>query len=260
MPGKRTLLFLSVVVISFVLMTYQSKKGHGISDNSLNRILEFSHHEEKSLLYFIKAPFRKMALREEENIRLRKRVNELLQEREKYEAAALENKRLKEDLKLKETKKNYVATANVIARGIDRWAHLFTIDKGSNDGIAKDMAAVTPTGLAGKVLNASGSYSNVLLLTDISFSVSVRLQESRKEGILSGTGTRKCLLKYIPYEEEVKTGDILITSGLDALFPPGIPVGYVAKVDKKGKAGDLQYIEITPFQDDSKIEEVTIIK
>lgn len=72
-------------------------------------------------------------------------------------------------------------------------------------------------------------------------------------------GLRKCQLKYIPLEEEVKVGNIIITSGLDSLFPQGIPVGYISKVDKKG-AGLFQNIEVTPFEDNSKVEEVAIIK
>jgi rod shape-determining protein MreC len=66
-------------------------------------------------------------------------------------------------------------------------------------------------------------------------------------------------LKYIPYDEEVTVGDIVITSGLDALFPKGIPVGYVSRVDKKS-TGLFQYIEVLPFVDTTKIEEIAIIK
>lgn len=260
MPKKRTLLFFSIVIISFVVMTYQSKKGHRLPDTFLNKLLDYSHGAAKSLTDTLRAPFEKMAVREEENTRLRRRVDELLSEREKYQEAVLENKRLKEILRLKDERKNYVCSAKIIARGIDRWEHLLVIDKGQKDGIEKDMTAITPRGLAGKILTSSESYSRLLLLTDINFSVSVRIQESRKEGILSGTGTRKCILKYVPYEEDMKIGDIVVTSGLDSLFPPGIPVGYVSKVDKRGRGGNFQYIEVIPFQDDTKMEEVTIVK
>lgn len=260
MPRKRTLFFFSIVIMSFIIMTFQSKKGHGPTDNILSRLLDYSHGAAKSVTDAIKGPFETMSVREEENNRLQKRVDELMLERGKYLETVRENKRLKEILGLKEKTVNYVTTSRVIARGIDRWAHVFVIDKGLNDGIQKDMTAITPKGLAGKVFTVSGSHASLLLLTDMNFSVSVRIQETRKEGILSGTGTRKCILKYIPYEDEVKTGDVLVTSGLDSLFPPGIPVGYVSKVDKTGKGGDLQYIEALPFQDNSKIEEVIIVK
>ncbi len=122
------------------------------------------------------------------------------------------------------------------------------------------MAAITPKGLAGKITSVSDSYAYLLLLNDINFSAAVRLQGSRTEGVLSGTGSRKCVLKYVPFEDAVKTGDIVITSGLDMLFPPGIPVGYVTKADSNAGGGYFQYIEVQPFQDSAKIEEVVIVK
>ena len=94
---------------------------------------------------------------------------------------------------------------------------------------------------------------------DINFSAAARLQESRTEGVISGTGFRKCQMKYVPYEEKVKKGDIVITSGLDELFPPGIPIGYVSDVNNK-VVGFFQDVQVQPFVDGSKIEAVVIIK
>ena len=259
MSKKNVLLFLLVLSISFVLMTYQSKKGHLFTDNFLNNLLNTSHALTKSVADSITSPFTKMALRDEDNALLRKRIDELLLERAKYQEAVLENKRLKELLKLLESRQQYIAAARVLSRGTDQWSHTLVLDKGQKDGVSKDMSAITPKGFAGKTFNVTGSYSKLLLLTDINFSAAVRLQESRKEGVISGTGTRKVILKYIPYEDELKVGDIVITSGLDQLFPPGIPVGFVSKIDKQGTA-HFQYIEVTPYVDDSKMEEVLIIK
>jgi rod shape-determining protein MreC len=111
----------------------------------------------------------------------------------------------------------------------------------------------------GKIAEVSTSSSSLLLLTDLNLSVAVRLQGSRREGILSGTGLGKCQLKYIPLEEEVKVGEAVITSGLDSLFPQGIPVGFVSKVDKKG-TGLFQNIEVTPSEDNAEVEEIAIIE
>lgn len=259
MPRKTVFLFLLVVVIAFVLMTYQGKKGHFFNDNFISDVLNASHALTKSAVESITAPFRKIALRDEDNKMLRRRVDELLLERAKYQEALLENKRLNELLKLRESRQQYVTAARVISRGISQWSHTLVLDKGQKDGVAKDMSAITPKGFAGKLANVTESYSQLLLLTDINFSAAVRLQESRREGIVSGTGGRKLALKYVPYEEEIKIGDIVITSGLDQLFPPGIPVGYISKIDKEG-TGHFQLVEVTPYIDDSKVEEVLIIK
>jgi rod shape-determining protein MreC len=259
MPRKHFFLLLCLLSVSFILMTYQSKKGHLFIGNFFSDILNASHAITKSIADSVTSPFKKIALRDESNKALQKRIDELLLERAKYQEAVLENKRLKELLKLRESEEQFVTVARVLSRGSGQWEHTFTLDKGQEDGVSKDMSAITPKGLAGKIFGVTSSYSKLLLLTDINFSAAVRLQESRKEGILSGTGNKNAVLKYVPQEEEIKIGDIAITSGLDQLFPPGIPVGIISKIDKK-KTTHFQYIEVTPFVDDSLVEEVLIIK
>ncbi len=252
--------FLAVVVFSFVLMTYQSRKGHTFSVDFTGNLLNAMNAATESVTDAIKRPFQMISIRDAENIALKKQVRELLLERDKYSEAMLENKRLRELLALRERHRDYVATARVIARGVDNWTHTFLLDKGSADGIAKDMTAITPKGLAGKVANVTGSYSRLLLLNDINFSAAVRMQDSRTEGVLSGTGARRCVMKYVPSEQQVKTGQIVITSGLDMLFPEGIPVGYVSKVGGRTGESNFQYIEVQPFQDSTEMEEVIIVK
>jgi len=259
MPKKRTILFLSVVVVLFSVMTYQSRKGYSLTGAPFSLLINSLSSSLTAITDAIERPFKAIALRNEENRVLREQVDELLLERMKYQEALLENKRMKDLLKLRDTWKDALAVARIISRGINYWSHTFVIDKGLDDGLAKDAAAITPKGLAGKVYGVSRSYANLLLVTDINFSVSVRLQESRKEGVLSGAGTVTTLLKYIPPEEEIKTGEVVVTSGLDRLFPPGIPVGYVSKVDRQA-TGHFQYIEVTPFVDNARIEEVLIVK
>jgi len=258
MPKKRLLLLL-FIILSLGLMTYQSKKEHLLPLRFLNNTLNGFHAIVNSVKDSVTSPFKKMLIREEENTRLKAELNRLLEEQQKYQEALLENRRLRELLSLKEKDHRYVTASRVIARGADQWSNTFVLDKGLSDGVTKDMTAITPKGLIGKISGVYSSYSYLLLLTDLNFSAAVRLQESRREGIISGMGLRKCQLKYIPLEEEVKVGNIIITSGLDSLFPQGIPVGYISKVDKKG-AGLFQNIEVTPFEDNSKVEEVAIIK
>lgn len=260
MPKKHTLLFFTLIIVSFTLMTYQSKKGHLFTNNIIYSFFNHSGSIIKSFADSVKSPFKIMALLEEENKKLKKQIDRLLLEKESYQEALLENRRLRELLKLSENRKDFFTSARVISRGIDHLAKSLILDKGQDEGITKDMVAITPKGLAGKIFNVSGSFSNLLLITNINFSASVRIKDSRKEGILSGTGTRKCILKYIPHEEEINPGDIVLTSGLDSLFPPGIPVGYVSRVDRKGPGEHFQYIEVIPFQDDTKIEELIILR
>ncbi|MBA4372949.1 MAG: rod shape-determining protein MreC [Thermodesulfovibrio sp.] len=257
---RKKALLLIVIIAAFILMTYQGKKGTIGSLTSLNALLQTAQHAVSSVTDSLSRPFRTMALREEDNTRLRKRVDQLLLEQSANQEATLENKRLKDLLKLRDTHRNYITAARVISRGIGHWEHTLVLDKGLKDGIVRDMTVMTPLGLAGKITSVSESYATMLWISDINFSAAVRTREGRHEAVLSGTGSRLCLLKYMPYEEEVKPGDVVITSGFDAFFPPGIPVGYVSKIDTRGIGGNFQYIEITPFQDAAKLEEVIIVR
>jgi rod shape-determining protein MreC len=258
MPKKRLLLFL-FIIISLIFITYQSNRAPFRPLNFFNNMFSKLHEIKHSVKNSITSPFKRMILREEENKNLQAKVAQLLTEQQRYHEAFLENKRLKKLLSLKDAEPRYVTTAQIIAKSTDPWSSIVTIDKGSSDGVKKDMTAITSRGLVGKISNVSGSYSSLLLINDINFSSAARLQKSRVEGVLSGTGFRKCKLQYVPYEEQVENGDIVITSGLDSLFPKGIPIGYVSKVDKKG-SGLFQDINVLPFEDTKNTEEIVIIQ
>lgn len=197
-------------------------------------------------------------MRDEENQMLRKEINSLLLEQQRYREIFFENQRLKEILSIKEKEKRYVTTAKIISRGPDLWSNTVVIEKGKNAGVKKDMAVITPLGLVGKVSMVDGDYAYVLLITDINFSTAVRIQETRKEAILSGTGTKHCILKYVPEEDTIKEGEIVVTSGFDDLFPKEMMVGRISKVSKKGTS-IFQDVEVTPFQDPTKLDEVIIV-
>jgi rod shape-determining protein MreC len=195
----------------------------------------------------------------EENKKLKKEMTQLLLERQRYREIVEESKRLRELLSLKEQEPRYVATARVITRGYDRLLNLVVLDKGRRNGIEKGMAVITTWGLVGKVYVVRDDFSDVLLMKDANFSAAVRLQKSRREGVISGTGYGHSVLKYVPPEEIVEKGEVVVTSGLDGIFPQGLPVGVVSKVKKEG-IEFFQYIEVAPFQPDEKLEEVVILR
>lgn len=256
---KKWLLLLVFIIIALSLMTYQSNRQQLLQFTFLNAPLNRFHEAKRALLDTVSSPFHRMMLREEENIRLKAQLARMLKDQQACREISHENKTLRGLLALKEREPRYFTTARVIGRSADQWSNVLILDKGISDGITKDMIAVTEKGLVGKISEVSGSYSYLLLLSDINFSAAVRIQESRIEGVVSGTGFRRCQLKYIPYEEEVKKDNIIITSGLDQLFPAGILVGYISKVNKKD-VGFFQEIEVLPFVDLSKIEAVEIIR
>jgi len=258
MPKKWLLLALFVILALSVMM-YQSNRRYWLPFQFLNIVLNRVYEIKISVKDAVTSPFHRMFLREEENNRLKAELSKLLQEQQQCRETSLENQRLKNILSLRERDYRYVTAARVIAKSTDQWSNTVIIDKGTSDGVAEEMVVITDRGLAGKISDSSPSFSHLLLLTDINFSGAARLQGSRIEGIVSGTGFRKCHLKYVPAGEEVKKGAIVITSGLDSLFPPGIPIGYVSDVNKKN-AGIFHDIEVFPFVNDRKLEIVAIIK
>ena len=255
--GRKRLLILFVLVSAAVaLMSYQHNRK---ALSFLDVVISYPYYALNEFTANADITIRRMRNAFEENNLLRKEVNQLQLEKQQYREIILENERLKALLSFKEQEPRFVTAARVIARGPDRLLNTVILDKGGKSGIEKSMAVITPQGLIGKVYSVQDSFSDVLLLKDANFSVAVRLQNSRREGIVSGAGYDYCLLKYVPPEENVVKGEVVVTSGFDGIFPDGLPVGVVSKVRKEG-IEFFQYIEVQPFQSSEKLEDVIVLK
>lgn len=251
---RRLIIFIFLLFITLFILSYQKK-----SNSLLNEILVYPLDVINLTTSYIYKAFTNLHNTTKENEELKRQLNELKIERQIYSEIMLENKRLINILSLKENNLAFFTTAKPIARGYDRLLNTIIIDKGEKDAIKKDMAVITANGLVGKIHVVRENYSEIILLRDPNFSVAVRLQNSRHEGIVSGTGGAYSLLKYIPPEEPVQKDELVITSGLDGIFPPGILVGIVSHIAAE-RTDFFQHLEVTPFQPDSKIEEVIILK
>jgi len=193
-----------------------------------------------------------------ENERLRKQVTELEAERNRLLEAEATTQRLQELLQFRSDLPSGSITASVIGSSASTWFHSLLLDKGSRDGIRKGMAVVSPLGVVGQVVAATSRSSKVLLLTDPSSGVDALVQGSRARGIVSGSLDNGAIMKYVKRSEEVKEGDRLVTSGLDGLYPKGLLIGTVTKVNKKS-FGLFQYVEVALAVDPSEIEEVLVV-
>jgi len=251
---KRLFIVLAVVLLSFGLMTYQ----YSFSGNLNIRFISYPFNLFGSLIADLKHSFKDLINTYRDNARLREQLSALMVERQQYGNIIEENKRLREIVGFRPQGFKVLTTARVVGRAYDSMMELLIIDKGAQDGIKKGMAVITVKGLLGKIHAAHSSYSEVLLLRDPNFSVAVRIQESRVEGVLSGTGYNYTVLNYIPPEEKVEKGDIVVSSGLDGLFPTGIPIGVVSEVTKDN-VEFFQNIKVIPYQYDTKAEEAMVI-
>jgi rod shape-determining protein MreC len=257
MLRKRLLIFISLVVFSIFLMTVQVKLGPFNPLSFLAYPLNSMNSFINSVIVHVTEPVTVIRAAAGENERLEKEIDELKIQLQEFKEIKAENERYRNLLALKEHDPLVVAAASVISRGMDQSVRSLILDKGSDDGIDKEMIATTPDGLAGKIIRVWPQYAEMLLITDSSFSVSVRIEENRLEGILTGDGRGGCRLNYITNEEEVKEGDRLITSGLDRFYPAGVPAGKV-RIVQKTTPELFQSITVTPSVNTSRLEEVMI--
>ena len=193
-----------------------------------------------------------------ENERLRKRIQALEVERQRLLEAEATNRKLQQLLDFRVQLPGKPVTASIIANSASSWFQGCILDKGSADGVHKDMAVVTPLGVVGKVVSVTGRSAKVILLTDANSGIDVMVQRSRSRGIVSGSLDSGTVLKYMKRSEDVQVGDRLITSGLDGVFPKGLMAGTVIKVNKQS-LGLFQSIEVLPAVQSALVEEVLVV-
>ncbi|MDD5722750.1 MAG: rod shape-determining protein MreC [Syntrophales bacterium] len=132
------------------------------------------------------------------------------------------------------------------------------IDKGTADGIEVGFPVVASEGVAGRIIEVSWNVSKVLLLVDYNSNIDALVQRNRCQGVLRGAGASECLLKYVQRSEDVQVGDVVISSGLDGVFPKGLPLGMVTAVEEKD-AALFQKVKVSPALDIAKLEEVLVV-
>ena len=128
-----------------------------------------------------------------------------------------------------------VVAARVIGRGsASTFSQTITIDAGSSDGIQKDMTVMSDVGIVGIVKSVSASSAIVLLMSDPTFRIGVRIAGTQSVGVLFGQGSSRYQLELLDTSGTIKDKDILVSLGSenDRPFVPGLPVGYVVGVDK----------------------------
>ncbi|MGA2477064.1 MAG: rod shape-determining protein MreC, partial [Terriglobia bacterium] len=119
--------------------------------------------------------------------------------------------------------------AEVIASSPGENSNAIFIGKGADAGLTSDLAVITPEGVVGKTIAVFSHSSQVLLLTDPSSGVGVMLEKTRVQGVLKGDSQNLCLIRYIMNEEPVSSGEAILTSGLDQIYPKGLRVGTVVR-------------------------------
>jgi rod shape-determining protein MreC len=195
---------------------------------------------------------------EKENKALKRELQELKLQMNRYREADLANERLRALLNFKKSIATPLLPAQLVAFDPSGWFQTILIDKGRNDGVVQDMAVVSAEGLVGRVIGVGNRHAKVLLILDGNSAVDAYIQRSRARGVLVGLGRELCLLKYVQRNEDVQMGDQVISSGMGGVFPKGLLVGTVQEV-VRGSSGLFQRVEVEPAVNFSRLEEVLVV-
>jgi rod shape-determining protein MreC len=169
---------------------------------------------------------------------------------------AEETERLRNLLQFKNQLAFQTVAAEVIASSPGENSNAIFIDKGWDAGLVSDLAVITAEGVVGKILAIFPHSAQVLLLTDPSSGVGVTLSQTRVQGILKGDGGSLCDVHYVMNEEPVARGEAVVTSGLDQIYPKGLPVGTVVRV---GDGNIYKNIVLKPAADLNRLEMVLVV-
>ena len=194
-----------------------------------------------------------------ENLRLRSEIKELNARIYSAGETVLANQRLEKLLGMKNAVKFPTLSASVVGEDVTAWFRTLVIDRGSSDGIAEGMAVVAADGVVGQIVKVASGTSRVLLLTDHASGISATIQRSRARGVVKGKAEGLCSMEFTTREEDVKVGDVVITSGIGGVFLKGLPIGEVTMV-KRGEYGIFQTVTIRPVVNIAHLEEVLVVQ
>ena len=199
-----------------------------------------------------------------ENETLKTRVDELTEENTRLRSEQFELERLRSLYELDQEYMQYHKIgARIIAKDSSSWFSVFRIDKGSDDGIKEDMNVIAGGGLVGIVTDVGANYATVHSIIDDSSRVSAMAQQSGDSCIVAGDlqlfKDGRLKLSYMEKDDDIKDGDMIVTSNISGKFLPGILVGYATDItvdynDNLTKSGYL-----IPAARFDRLQEVLVI-
>ena len=192
-----------------------------------------------------------------ENRQLQAKVRDLTLQLENLQQAQKENERLQGLLGLSDSLVYRTITAKVVGRTPDFMSKTIYIDHGSEAGIAPDNPVLSSSGVVGRVVFVTRYHSQIQLISNADASTGVMVERTRSPGVLKGSGDSMLNLDYISNTEQINAGDLLISSGLDGIYPKGLPVGKVAESHKGNSV--FRSIKVEPAADLVHIEEVLVL-
>ena len=175
-----------------------------------------------------------------------------------FEELAKENKRLKELLAFGKKQAKRPILSQIVGWNSSSDFKVLRINKGLKDGIKLQSPVVTSKGLVGYIYRLTDHFADVLTILDPNNKVDAIVARSRSHGILEGYEEGKIFMKYVSNIEPVILNDLVLTSGLGNMYPKGIRIGRISKIERESYSV-TQHIEITPNVDFGNLEEVIVL-
>lgn len=241
---SRYLLILIIIGISFVLVILAVALKNDRKLNPIERVIKDTG---VFTIKIVKFPFdfvKNIIDEENDKNKIYKKYKKLQEKNDKIYSIISSNDNLKNEVKkLKESLKlntilsdRVLVNATVVYRNIGYWYDELTIDKGSKDGISKDMAVVTSKGLIGRTVKVSRHSSTVKLLSNDNMnnkiSVKIKINDDYVYGLISKYDSKKNVytVEGISENVEIPEGADVVTTGMGAIFPSGLLIGKVEKI------------------------------
>lgn len=235
--------------------------------------LNFFKKEIRNSFYYISSPFQSFFWTignkasdflansdkiKKESVEILAKYNLLLSETADLKEVEKENAQLKQALNIGLQKDFKLVFSNIIGKDVS--GGYILIDKGEKDGIKKNMPIISSEkAIMGKVYEVYNNFSKVMLIFDKKSSFDAVIPGKDISGIIKGDGEQKIIFDLIPRDKDVAREDIISTSAIGGIFPPGILVGRVLNV-RKSDVDPFQTIEVEPAFNIAKQEKVFIIK
>ena len=217
----------------------------------INLPFEIFHNSKKS--------FKAVSLLTKENQILEKKIYDLSIKIQENKLLKSENTQLRKILKIHKEFDIVGQNAEIVLPNVRNGYAILTINKGYKDTIENGAAVINNSGLVGQIINTSRNYSEIKPITSKTFAVPAVLDSGKENIILYGNGNNELEIPLFPASSSIKIGDIFVTSGIDSIYPKGIKIGLVTKINPT-KSPKFNYILVTPFFQPTTFSQLTVLK
>lgn len=194
----------------------------------------------------------------QENAALREELDRVTAERNEAVEQANRLKVFEDQFTLPSSSPYKTLSASVVARDPSLWYQRLVINRGSLDGVRRNMPIATSKGIVGRVISVGPNFAQVQVITDTLAGAGAMLQTSRAMGEMRGTGSNRCEVKNIHSSQEVQPGETVVTSGLDRIYPKGLVIGTIESIENDPN-GPWHKIVVIPSAKVDRVEQVFVL-